>query len=273
MTKHPRQQLDPQVVTVTPETARRWLEHNTRNRRVDQTNVDMFVRLIRNGRWALTNDAIAFADDGTLLNGQHRLTAIVEAGSSCQVLVIRGMPADDQVHMDTGKKRSAGDHLAILGMRNYSNLAAISRVALLWQRDALVHESNHKVSPDEITQFIFDNPDLVAAAEYAVHIRTHLETPVSVAGCAVWLLRHVDAQDADLFMDAWSSGAGLNEGSPILALTQRLREVRRNRRRVSRAEHLALILRAWNLWRDGKSVASLPLRARASGPVDIPKAH
>lgn len=259
------------IMKISPTMAANWLEHNGHNRRLDEPTVAMFVRLIQAGRWALTNDAVTFAPDGTILNGQHRLTAIVRTGVTCSIAVMRNVAMDSQVHMDTGKKRSAGDHLAILGYRNYVNLAAVARVALHYATGTLINETNHKLSNDELVEFIATNTDLIDASEQAVKIRAHLDAPVSVVGCVAWLFRQVDPDDAERFLDAWTTGAGLDDGSPVLALTARLREIRRNKRKVTRAEYLALIIRAWNLWRTNKTVAGLPLRARASGPVEIPE--
>lgn len=259
------------IVLVTSEMAARWLRQNTSNRRLDASNVDMYVRIIRAGRWHLSNDAVSFGPDGTVLNGQHRLTAIVKTGIACELLVMTNAKVASQVAMDAQKKRTAGDYLAIMGHTNYTHLAAVTRVILLHQIGQLANGGNYKLSNDEVAEFVAQHPDLAHAVTRAQAMTKKVDCPQSVVGAAIWLLTPIDPDDMAAFMNAWRDGVNLAEGDPILALTARLREVRRNRRIVSRAEYLALILRAWNAWRDGRTVTGFPLRTRASGPVEIPE--
>jgi hypothetical protein len=69
---------------------------------------------MRAGNWKLTHQGIAFNCDGTLLDGQHRLAAIVKSGKDIQMLVARGVETENQVAMDDHAKRSAGDALSLL---------------------------------------------------------------------------------------------------------------------------------------------------------------
>ena len=67
------------IMDVTPELACRWLEANTQNRVVNPAHVDRLVRDMKAGRWYLTHQGIAFDTHGLLVDGQHRLWAILEA--------------------------------------------------------------------------------------------------------------------------------------------------------------------------------------------------
>ena len=70
------------VMEVGPDLAARWLDGNTHNRPLKQTLVDRFVRDMQAGRWRLTHQGIAFDADGMLIDGQHRLWAIVISATS-----------------------------------------------------------------------------------------------------------------------------------------------------------------------------------------------
>ena len=82
---------------ITPEIAREMLTHNTNNyRAISKTVVSRYVDEIQGNCWEANGDTIVFNEDGVLLNGQHRLTAVAEAGKPIVSLVVRGIP-DSQV--------------------------------------------------------------------------------------------------------------------------------------------------------------------------------
>lgn len=74
------------VETITPEQARDLLEKNTRNRPLRRSRVEAIARDILSGNYLLTHQAIGIAPT-FIVDGQHRLAAIVEAGVSVQLSV------------------------------------------------------------------------------------------------------------------------------------------------------------------------------------------
>ncbi|HEY5050458.1 MAG TPA: hypothetical protein VII50_06125, partial [Acidothermaceae bacterium] len=67
------------VQTITPAKAAEWLEANTTNRPVSRTVVRSFAEAMKRGEWIVTHQGIAFDVSGVLIDGQHRLAAVVEA--------------------------------------------------------------------------------------------------------------------------------------------------------------------------------------------------
>ena len=77
-----------ETILVTPEMARRWLDSNTRsNRRPSAKTVDAYAREMAAGRWLVTHQGIAFNQAGELVDGQHRLLAIIEADVNVLMMV------------------------------------------------------------------------------------------------------------------------------------------------------------------------------------------
>lgn len=68
---------------VTPALAKQWLEKNTNNRNVNFAKVKKMAKDMREGHWDTTHQGIAIATDGTLVDGRHRLMAVVESVSLC----------------------------------------------------------------------------------------------------------------------------------------------------------------------------------------------
>lgn len=102
------------VETITPEIAKTMLGENVNNRRISRDNVNLFAREIRNGEWRFNGEAIKFGKDGRLLDGQHRLLAVIAADKPLTTLVIRGLEDETQQTMDSGKNPHLGRraHLA-----------------------------------------------------------------------------------------------------------------------------------------------------------------
>jgi hypothetical protein len=102
-----RQDMYTVQTIVTPEIASKWLEGNVRNRPIRQRRVEHYADQMKRGWWRLTHQGIAFASDGQLIDGQHRLWAIVEAGISVPMLVTYNLTKLALDAVDGGQPRDA----------------------------------------------------------------------------------------------------------------------------------------------------------------------
>lgn len=98
-----------EMMTVTPEMAGRWLAANEGNRHMSPHQIENMVRDIRQNAWRTTHEPIAFDTNGRLIDGQHRLTAVVEAQKPVQVFVAFNCPPESALWIDQGRKRSLSD--------------------------------------------------------------------------------------------------------------------------------------------------------------------
>jgi len=96
-------------MTVTPDQATTWLEKNTSNRKVRGWWVSALKLAILRGEWKVTHQGVAFTASGRLLDGQHRLMAIVAADKPCEMLVVTGLDESAFMVIDAGVKRSVSD--------------------------------------------------------------------------------------------------------------------------------------------------------------------
>ena len=104
-----------QVMNVTPEMATQWLRSNTANRKPSQAAVKRWAEIMKAHSWKLCSDAIAFDVNGVLINGQHRLMAVIESGMTQPFLVAYNFPAESKEACDIGKKRQLHEILTIGG--------------------------------------------------------------------------------------------------------------------------------------------------------------
>lgn len=264
---------DPKItatfVAITPEIAARWLQSNTRNRNLRQSDLDRYKRDMIAGRWHLDGMPIQFGTDGTLLNGQHRLTAIVETGVTVVILVVRGVAPEAQSVMDTGRRRTAADALAINGHKNTPMVAATALLHLSVCADKI--DQKYEVSHEEILECIDGNPGITHACEVMKNYARRTDCPPSIVAYSYFILSQLDPTDAFEFWVSAAEKVGLAEGDPVIALTNRFAEARRNRERLPRRTYLSLIYRAWNARRAGKSMRFIRVNSPKGGLVPIPE--
>ncbi len=117
-----------EFITVTPDMAASWLESdNSNNRRKRYWWSHAIATAILRGEWITTHQGIAFSVDGLLLDGQHRLEAIVESNTALEMLVVTGIDANAFKVIDGGIKRTITDTTG-LGQRTAQACKQVGRI-------------------------------------------------------------------------------------------------------------------------------------------------
>lgn len=130
-----------QIETITPQIAAQYLSHNVQNNRnLRRDYVETLARDMSRGAFRCTHQGIAFDDNGNLIDGQHRLNAVLLSNTSVRMLVTRGLPTDSVNSIDKGSQRSLHDTMVVSctgtdekskALRHREVLNAISMVARL----------------------------------------------------------------------------------------------------------------------------------------------
>lgn len=255
-------QIRPQ--TVTPEAALNLIEANTRNRPKRPAVVAKYANLMAKGEWRFNGDTIRIDRNGVLLDGQHRLHAIVESGVAQDMIVVSGLEPDVFTTIDVGAKRSAGDALALLGTANYNEMAAAAKMYLMWKTTAEPYLANPTKNPshEDIVTCVQSHPHFSRAAPNAPlnakWLKRHLR-----AGNVVFMytaFSEVSEAKAAEFMDLLASGE-----PPATPLIRRLRDTLMEdlgaKRKVSLREKSALTFKVWRYWMTGKEIKQLRIRS------------
>lgn len=116
--------METKIVKITPEIAERYLGKNESNRNLLKSRVTIYSRDIKAGRWKFNPNPIVFDEKGILIDGQHRLHAIIEAGEPVDMLVMFGAPPESKDIIDFGKPRTSSDILKMEGYADTNNVAA-----------------------------------------------------------------------------------------------------------------------------------------------------
>lgn len=243
-------------MTITPPMAKEMLSSGGhRDRPLSKSRVNNLVAAIKRGEWCINGDCIAFDVNGNRINGQHRLTAIVEADTSIRVLVGYNFPEAAFMTTDIGAKRSSADLAAIIGMRKYYS-AVGAATNLLWRYEqGTVHVHSVPPTNTQIIDLLQNNRGIEASAEVGRSIAPLL--PPGIATFCHYIFCKIDRIKAEAFFQSLRTGANLQVGDPILVLRNRLIADKAQKAKLPFHEIVALVIKCWNFWRAGRKVKSL----------------
>jgi hypothetical protein len=166
---------------VTPGMALKWLRGNTINRKIRPSWVAEIAEDIVNGRWIENPAPIIFRPDGSILDGQHRLLAIVKANTPVYLTIVTDIknPDDLLCVIDKVKRRSTADNMKLVNSRSISS----SECAVA--RSVLKYGTRSKNIDDADINVLFtsyaEELDMASAAVCHRFSRPTLSTVVAVA--------------------------------------------------------------------------------------------
>lgn len=251
------------IVEVSPEMAAFFLEKNTKNRVVRPKVVEAYARVMKIGGWKLTGEAIKFDTEGSLIDGQHRCAAIVQAGVPVTLTIVRGLHPETRAVMDSGVKRQAHDFFQMEGVKNSATVAAVARLELKLA-------GNKTVTNAELISYVDEHPEVTGAAEVAAALRNHIDINASVLGVAWIHLYELEPERCREFFESIAAHKTEGYGDPRNALIRRMTTARRQAERLSQEAQLSLVYRAWNAMMAGEQMFKLPIESRF-GQVRVPE--
>lgn len=249
-----------EYVMVDPTIAKQWLDHHNRhNRKISELRTNDYVADMQAGRWKFNGETLQFDKFGKLLNGQHRLAAIVASGLAQPFLIVRGPESDAQLTMDQGTRRSPSEQLSLAGVISDSSVAAAIRTYIRWHRGLLFGDHvKQKLTTSEIVRWAQDNPSLVEILRDLSNAGVRRAPCAPSISLAIGLgFSLIDEIDCARFFGMLISGAGLTATSPILALRARLLASRDKGAKLTERDLVGFFIITWNAWRGGRGMVKL----------------
>jgi hypothetical protein len=265
------------VQKITPVKAEEMLAANTANRPLSKSTVRAFAEAMRRGDWLVTHQGIAVDSNGVLVDGQHRLAAVIEAGLPVEMTVFTEVEPDTFDVLDTGKRRNAADVLAIEGEKYTTLLAAMVRTVWLYHNrpDTSWSGGSAAVTNHQIVQTLAAHPGIRDFVGLGERIANETGMIKSAAGASSYLIEQANrSRKARLedWYDGIIDGTGLRKNDPRLVFRRTMFTMARRQagvvqRRRDTREHVALCLKAFNAWAAGETLTSLRFAAREPVPT------
>lgn len=258
-------------VIMTPPLARHYLKRNTNNRPYSVKHMKFLSEEMQAGRWKLNGDTICFSKT-RLIDGQHRLLAIVDSGLTVPMLVIEDLEDEVFDTKDFGKKRSAADVLSIKGEINCAMLAA-AVVFVDRYMNGQIEQARRTYSPVEVEELVAKyGDDLRQSVNFCRKIGTKRLVPDSTFAGLHYIFSRLDKEQADTFWASLIGGHGLEEKSPVFVLRERLVANSMSKGRLKPTYVAALCIRAWNHMRAGTTVKCLKYTETGNATQSFPMA-
>jgi hypothetical protein len=250
------------LIAVTPAMAQLWMQRNDQNRTLSKNLVNQLTQDILQGRWVMNGETIKFDREGRLIDGQHRLQAVIQSNTAVDMWVVDGLEPMSQMTIDIGRPRTAGSQLQIGNIPNANNVASIAACLIRWATcPHVVWGGQNMPSKAHIVEYAMQRAEDLnwgslqgRQAYQASRIRVVAYATVAVAARAADL-----AEEWHAFHETLIVGANLSEGDPRLAL--RNYGVRKQTNMVGGAwaqqRDVAVVTKAFKAYCDGRDVRLL----------------
>lgn len=267
----------PWIGHITPEGAAGYLKHNVEpefgkpgsNRSWVAARVDALCQQMLDGKWFFNHQGIAFDTTGNLIDGQHRLRAIVKAGETqpdiqVPMVVWWDLPVESNLGIDRNMRRIGGDYLTMAGFSAGGRLSKTCSLLDLYGNadfEAKISPSywSQTRDPETILRVAAEWPDLQEASRIGGRLAMIL---VPSGAAAAWLVARKAHPDADMddFLHGVQYGAMLGLKDPRMALRTWGLNRREKKKKGDAWESMGVFLKTFSAWRNGRELDVMVLR-------------
>lgn len=260
-----------ETIKLTPEMAAQLLEHNTLNRPLSQNHVERIARQISEDKWMFNGDTIKVAESGDVLDGQHRLWAVVEAKKPIETILVHGIKRDAFATIDTLRRlRSGGDTLALNGVARYRSVTSDTLKWLVrWQRKCIetFRDPANRVENSDVEEAYSNNPQIVRAVEQAMKVRSLRST--SLIAFMYYVLSNRSSDLAERMLNTLFDPSGVSLNDPFYRLRAYL--TTEGHKTKNPVVVIALMIKAANAAAKGHKLNMLAWKHQGQKVEDFPK--
>ena len=249
-------------ISVTPELARELLKGNNCNRTVRVAIVEIYAAAMREGKWhADTSECIKIAYNMRILDGQHRLEAVIMANVAVPMYIAYNVPETAALNIDTGVRRNSKDIFALHGINNSGIVSATIRKYLLYTvADSICHLSANKgkVTTDMMLEEYKSKPeywqDMIEIVNKFHKKIKNIEKPL--LGAWYLLARNKSIIDANTFFNQLCEGVGFASiKDPIYVYREYIKNI--DKGAFDFPYEFAIFAKAWKYFREKKQISTL----------------
>ena len=260
--------VDISIERISPKVAKDWLESsNPDNRPIRKGVVDRYARDIKAKKWNMTGDAIRFNGNGMLIDGQHRLAAIVKAGKGIKTIVIRGLDQRAKMLIDTGAKRGFADVLHYMGYKDRNQLAALVRWCWMYENGHLMTRTVPTTA--ELIEWLDNNPDVVHSNAFVCRHIPYFGLKTILASIHYYTRTSLPGE-AEAFLTTIKEGQDISSGHPVFTLRRWLMWAMSSSKRPLPIVTQGIVIKSWNAFIEGRKIDNLRFIPGGSRPEKFP---
>jgi len=254
-------------VLVTPDIAVQYLTKNQNNRPLDRFHVLKLSKDIADGKWSMNGDTIRFNKDGELIDGQHRLNAVIKAGVPVPMIIVTDIEDPHAFRtIDTNSKlRNVGQVLGLMNVKNGFVAGAVARRLIHWETTEdkstfSLDVANYRyVSTADIIQYVENNNEEI---QYMVlKMKRSLIFKQCGAGTilvtSLIICSRYNEEEAEEFINALISGYHPQMDSPVIRLRDRLLTPPDRKGNKWELELMAIVFKAFRKFLDHQPIKQL----------------
>lgn len=254
------------VETITPKKAQEYLDKSGGNRNISKAVVNSYATTMKQGKWLLNGESIVFDINDVLLNGHHRLHAVIQSDTPIQSFVTRGVEHEAYVTFDCGRHRTLGQLIGMQSVKHYNSTASAVQVVYrlvnnLTMADSGSTKSAKKTNAELVDFFNRDRDLFIEAGEFGANARNKapfIEGSI-VGGTYHYLVRygHYDKEYVKAFFDDLCTLDTSKNPAINLLRTRLLKDKTSMTRKTPRQVNFALLVKTWNYYVTGETVKCL----------------
>lgn len=218
--------LKARVMLITPQIAERMLAKNDPgNRKIAWTRVTGYSGDMLAKRWKLTHQAICInADDGAMIDGQHRLQAVIMAQVAARMLVVQISNVTIHDPIDRGAVRS----VAYVTGLDRNIVSACTTLRML----ECGFQTNAATTPGEIEEVYSHHKEVFDTLSQLMAKKAWIAG--GIYGAAVWA-HPLNATKVQQFVHQVATGELIQRSDPAYALREWLKHAGKNQSSWPRA--------------------------------------
>ena len=241
-----------ELIKINKEVAEKMLSINLNNRKAKDGVIAKYASEMLKGNWKDdTGELIKISKTNKLLDGQHRLKAIVKADVELRMYVAYDINDDVFSVLDSGVVRSSRDVFHVAGAQYSALIPPIIQFSEILFNGGESNKSSSNLTNVELLQKFQENDEYyleIASKTMVYYLQfAKILNPTTIGSFMIYFNSKSSA-DCKLFFDELCSGRNITNNI-IYLLRNKLIEDRTGTSRMDLRYRNALIIKAWNFYR------------------------
>jgi hypothetical protein len=236
---------------MTPSKAKELLDCNTKNRRASDLSVSLYARDMAANKFHFNGHSVCVSETGILLDGQQRLMACEKSNKPFWTILVRNLPEEAILTIDSGKKRTFGDQLKIEEYDSYNGLAAcVKMLALI----AVRNPKDTGYTKSELMGILNKHKDVSESVSFCKKTFHKADNLISAIHYIATQTGY--EQQACEFVRTWRDGQINYDNDPIVYIRNKLQNDMRNPQKMATVTRMKYIMLSWHKFKTSSEMKS-----------------